>query len=280
MDDDFVKGAFTRRQTLAALATSGAAVLPVPVQAQPAAANRLLPGANVCVLTAQEEDGPFYFDPKLQRADITEGKTGVPLGLLLQVVEAHGCAPLKGARIDVWHADAIGYYSGYPGQGDAHDVSTSDQHFLRGTQLTNDEGQASFTTIYPGWYRGRTAHIHCKVFLDDRSVLTTQLYFPDALSEYIYRNIKPYNTRAHERDTVNATDYVIRVSGNDRTSFCNIREEADRYLASLVIGVDRDARPGARPQPGPPPPGGPAPSPRPAARPKASLVPVGVANSK
>jgi protocatechuate 3,4-dioxygenase beta subunit len=280
MDDDLSSSALTRRQTLTALATAGATALPIRAQAQPAAISRLLPGAHVCVLTAQEEEGPFYLDAKLDRADITEGKTGVPLGLVLQVVEARDCTPLKGARVDVWHADAIGYYSGERDQGDARNVSTTGQHFLRGSQVTNDDGQVSFTTIYPGWYKGRTTHIHCKVFLDDKTVLTTQIYFPDALSEFIYKNVKPYNTRAHERETVNANDYVINVSGNDRTSFCNIKEETDRYLASLVIGVDRDAKESAtRPGP-PPPPGAVGPPPRAASKSKGSLVPGSIATSK
>jgi protocatechuate 3,4-dioxygenase beta subunit len=236
----------------------------------------LLPGAHVCILTPQEEDGPFYFDAKLDRADITESKTGVPLGLTLQIVEARDCTPLKGARIDVWHADAIGYYSGERDQGDARDVSTTGQHFLRGSQVTNDDGQVSFTTVYPGWYKGRTAHIHCKVFLDDKNVLTTQIYFPDALSEFIYKNVKPYNTRKHERDTVNTTDYVLNKGGNDRTSFCNIKEEADRYLASLVIGVNRDNNETAET---PPPAGAMGPPPR-TAKAKFSLVPGSVATPK
>jgi protocatechuate 3,4-dioxygenase beta subunit len=278
MDKDLTSGPMTRRQTLTALATAGAVALPVKAQAQPIAAGRLLPTATVCILTPQQEDGPFYFDPQLVRAEITEGKTGVPLGLVLQIVEARDCAPVKGARVDIWHADAIGYYSGYPGQGDAHKISTTDQHFLRGTQLTSDDGRVSFTTIYPGWYKGRTTHIHCKVFLDDRTVLTTQIYFPDALSEFIYRNVKPYNTRASERDTVNTTDYVVRKSNDDRGSFCNIKEEADRYLASLVIGVDRYARESSPP---------PAPSPmavgasvRPVARSKGTLVPGAVSKTR
>jgi protocatechuate 3,4-dioxygenase beta subunit len=284
MSDDPSKNILTRRQTLTALATAGATVLPIQAQAQPVAVSRLLPGAHVCVLTPQEEDGPFYFDPKLDRTDITEGKPGVPLGLLLQIVEARDCSPLKGARVDVWHADAVGFYSGYPGQGDAHNVSTTDQHFMRGSQVTGDDGQVSFTTVYPGWYKGRTAHIHCKVLLEDKTVLTTQIYFPDALSEFIYKNVKPYNTRPHDRDTVNANDYVLNVGGNDRTSFCSIKEESDRYLASLVIGVNRDAKESAQTQPPPPPPGPPpgasGPPPRMAAKSRGSLVPGGVATSK
>jgi protocatechuate 3,4-dioxygenase beta subunit len=287
MDDDLSKttllsnNPLTRRQTLTALATAGATVLPMSAQAQPAAVvSRLLPGAHVCILNPREEDGPFYFDPKLDRVDITEGKTGVPLGLLVQIVEARDCSPLKGARVDVWHADALGIYSGYPGQGDARDISTKDQHFMRGSQVSNDDGQVSFATVYPGWYKGRTAHIHVKVWLDDKTVLTTQIYFPDALSEFIYRNVKPYNNRRHERDTSNTTDYVLNKGGNDRTSFCSIKEEADRYLASLVIGVDRDANETSQTPPPPPPPSAMASPPHPASKPRFTLIPGPVASSR
>jgi protocatechuate 3,4-dioxygenase beta subunit len=280
MVDDIAKSSVTRRHSLSVLAAAGAAAFPFGAQAQPAAAARLLPGANVCVLTPQAVEGPFYFDPKLERADITEGKAGVPLALVLQVVQAGDCAPLKGARVDVWHADALGYYSGYPGQSDARNVSTAGQHFLRGTQFTNEAGQVTFSTVYPGWYEGRTAHIHCKVFLDDKTVLTAQVYFPDALSEFIYKNVKPYNTRAHERDTVNATDNLVNTNDPGYASFCSIKEEANRYLASLIIGVDRDAKESAGFRRGPPPSGGPRPrgsAPRAAA--KGSLVP-GVVKSE
>jgi protocatechuate 3,4-dioxygenase beta subunit len=248
-------GALTRRHALTGLAAAGAATLPFGAQAVPAARTSLLPGANVCVLTPAQAEGPYYFDPKLVRADMTEGKTGVPLGLVLQVVEAGDCKPVSGARVDIWQADALGIYSGYDRQSDARNVSTKGDTFLRGSQLTGENGQVTFTTIYPGWYRGRTPHIHCKVFLSHKTVLTTQLYFPDALSEFIYINVKPYNTRGHKRDTLNTTDAWLRQSGGSHDSFCAVKEEADRYLASLIIGVDRSgiglAQSGPPPRPGP-----------------------------
>lgn len=277
MSDIFSVNGLTRRAALGVVAAS-ASMAPLAAQTQSPTPSpvqsRLLPGATMCVLTPQAVEGPYYFDPKLERADITEGKPGVPLGLVLQVVNAASCAPLKGARVDVWHADALGVYSGYPGQTDARNVSTEGQHFLRGTQFADANGLATFTTIYPGWYHGRTPHIHCKVFLDSTTVLTTQLYFPDALSAYIYAHVAPYNTRGRERDTVNATDMIVKMSGDSRASFCSIKEEADRYVASLIVGVDRDAKVVALgpmgPPPGGPPPGGPPPV---AALPKGPLVP-------
>lgn len=193
------------------------------------------------MLTSQSVEGPYYLDPKLIRTDITEGKEGVPLKLLLQVIDTRGCTPIPKARVDVWHCDSVGLYSGYEGQGDDQATSTTGKTFLRGTQMTDTLGQVIFTTIYPGWYPRRTPHIHLKVFLDRQTVLIGQLYLIDALSEYIYKNVAPYNTRNLERDTVNTTDIALR-NGGGRDSFVNIKEEADYYLASIIIGVDRNAR--------------------------------------
>ncbi|PWJ90700.1 dioxygenase-like protein [Mesorhizobium loti] len=178
----------SRRQALGLIAVTagGGAFLPASAMAAQSSAPQASlyaglalfeTGAGVCAITPEVTEGPFYFDPKLERADVTEGKKGIALAVRLQVVDA-GCRPLAGARVDIWHCDAQGAYSGYPGQGDGRDVDTSGQTFLRGWQKTDARGIVSFATIYPGWYRGRTTHIHFKVFPDDRSVMTGQLFFP------------------------------------------------------------------------------------------------------
>jgi protocatechuate 3,4-dioxygenase beta subunit len=252
-----------RRQTLFGFGLATGAALSgrsAVAQTRTETVGRVPLGAGMCVLTPQAVEGPYYFDPELERSDITESHQGVPLGLLLQVVEPDDCSPLVDARVDVWHANALGHYSGYQGQGDERDVSTVDQTFLRGTQFTDRDGQVSFTTIYPGWYVGRTPHIHFKIFVDDRNVVTGQIYFPDALSEFIYTNAAPYRDRKRQRDTTNDRDGVLQATGG-RETFCAIKEEADRYLAALIVGVNRDAEasaaspPGGRPPPSGPPPG-------------------------
>jgi len=210
---------------------------------------------NVCRMMPRMVEGPFYFDPDLVREDITEGRPGVPLKIVLQVTDGAMCQPIEGARVDVWHCDATGRYSGYDRQGDDGSISTKGEKFLRGTQTTGATGEVKFATIYPGWYRGRTTHIHFKVLLDEKAMLTGQMYFPDALSEYIFTNIAPYNTRSAKRDTLNSTDWIAGADG-DHISFVSVREEADAYVATLVIGVDRSAGPepaGFGRPPGPPP---------------------------
>ena len=125
------------------------------------------------MLTPQATEGPFYFDPKLVRADIAEGKHGAPLTLTLQMVNAKDCARLEQARVDVWHSDGLGLYSGFAAQ---ETGSARGETFLRGTQFANADGEVRFETIYPGWYPGRTPHIHFKVATASGGLLTSQFY--------------------------------------------------------------------------------------------------------
>ena len=149
--------------------TASGQFIPRDVFAQESNAESGLLNSGVCLLTPEVTEGPFYFDPRLLRPNIAEGKQGVPITLLLQIVDA-GCKPLNGARVDIWHCDATGVYSNYSGQGDdpEHQISTEGQSFLRGTQLADPRGVVRFQSIYPGWYPGRTTHIHFKVFIDSR----------------------------------------------------------------------------------------------------------------
>lgn len=256
----------TRRQALSGFALTAATAAVRPGSARAAAPERaaaVLPTTNVCVLTPQAEEGPFYVDPKLVRSDVTEGLAGVPVRLLLQILDAATCAPLNGARIDIWQADALGNYSAFGSPGERPSDAVKSTHFLRGTQYTDGAGEVRFSTIYPGWYHGRTAHIHVKIIIDETCVMNTQLYFPDALSEFIYTKAGPY-LRKESRDTSNATDGVIRASGGGHQSFGNIREEADHYLVSLIIAADRNGRPMEEHAGGPPPGMGHPPGPMPA----------------
>ena len=196
--------------------------------------------AGACVLTPQATEGPFYFDPKLVRADITEGRPGAPLDLTLRVIEHGPCTPILNARVDVWHADAGGVYSGYDGQGDEGNASAKGQTHLRGTQITDAEGRVTFRSVYPGWYPGRTPHIHIKVFLDRLTVLTGQIYFPDNLSARIYRERAPYNTRPAAEMT-NDRDFLFRAGEREGGGIVLATEDKDGGLvfASLLIAVDR-----------------------------------------
>jgi protocatechuate 3,4-dioxygenase beta subunit len=235
------KAGLTRREALGLIAVTatGGTFLSPEALAQSnsllATSPLLMPDAGVCTIMPQATEGPFYFDPGLERHDITEGKRGVDLTVRLQAVDA-SCRPLPGARIDIWHCDAQGHYSGYPGQGDGGDIDTTGEKFLRGIQKTDAKGVASFRTIYPGWYRGRTTHIHFKVFPNESSVMTGQLYFPDTLSERLYASAEPYRSRTAKRDTFNDDDRLALRAGPGAQA--TLREVLPAYEALLVVAVD------------------------------------------
>lgn len=248
-----------RRRVLALAALAPAAALPRAAH------------ADALVLTPQVTQGPYWFDPKLLRADITEGRPGVPARVRMTVLDQVG-APIRGARVEIWHCDASGLYSGYEGQGDDLKTGTKSETFLRGGQLTDAGGVAVFRTIWPGWYEGRTPHIHAKVFLDARTALTCQLFVPDALSEYLYENVPAYK-RPRKRGVFNSNDGVALQGGD--AMIAAVKEGKEAYEIALTVAVDpkadwKDASfgpdgPGGPPQgrpPGPPPggmgpPGGP-----------------------
>ena len=191
-------------------------------------------GAGVCVLFPEQTAGPFYFDPELLRSDLTEVKPGIPLRLRVRVLEAGDCTPIIDAAVDVWHTDALGWYSGYAGQGDEGDEDTSGQTFLRGIQSTDREGFAEFLTIYPGWYPGRTTHIHVKVHIGDTTVATAQLYFPDDVSSVVYAQA-PYDARG-SKPVANDSDGIFAGAGGAQAMLELVRQDAG-YLATIEMVV-------------------------------------------
>jgi protocatechuate 3,4-dioxygenase beta subunit len=185
-------------------------------------------GALSCVLTPEQTEGPYYIAGEKLRRDITEGKAGVPLLLRLRVVDASTCRPIKGAAVDIWHADALGVYSGF-GSG------ARSRTFMRGIQRTDRNGLARFRSVYPGWYQGRTVHIHVKVHVAGNVVHTGQLYFPDRITDKVFRR-KPYSRRPR-RATRNATDFVFAQGG--RRSMLGLRKVGSAYVGSITMGVSR-----------------------------------------
>jgi protocatechuate 3,4-dioxygenase beta subunit len=183
-------------------------------------------GAVTCVLTPEQTEGPYYIGGEKLRRDIADGKPGTPLTLRLVVVDVSTCQPIAGAAVDIWHCDAAGTYSGF-GQG------AGNRTFLRGIQRTDAKGVATFRTIYPGWYPGRTVHVHVKVHVRGNVVHTGQLYFPDKLTDSVYGS-RPYSGRPN-RTTRNADDFVFANGG--KRSMLSLRRRSAGYAATLTMGV-------------------------------------------
>jgi len=132
-----------------------------------------------CVLTPEMTEGPYYLTGEPERRDVTEGKAGTPLRLQLTVADASKCLPIPGAVVEIWHADAQGAYSGFG-------AGASNHTFLRGSQVTDANGVATFDTIYPGWYQGRATHIHVEVTINGVSRKVTQMAFPETVNNTVH----------------------------------------------------------------------------------------------
>jgi protocatechuate 3,4-dioxygenase beta subunit len=186
-------------------------------------------GAVTCVIAPEQTEGPYFLDDHKIRRNITEGRPGVPLTLRLTVVDVSTCKAIKGAAVNIWHCDAGGVYSGVSGQ------DTENARFLRGIQRADAKGLALFKTIYPGWYRGRTVHIHVMVHIGGNVVHTGQLHFPDTLTDTVYKR-SPYRRRPG-RDTRNAADSIYRNGG--RRSTLRLTKSGTGYVGSITMGVQR-----------------------------------------
>lgn len=216
----------TRRSSLVALGGIAAAAAGWRTDEAGAGPAAVASGAVACVLTPEMTEGPYYVLDEAVRRNITEGLPGTPLALHLTVVNASTCKPIAGAKVDVWHANALGVYSGVQGN-----TGT----FMRGIQPTNAHGLALFETVYPGWYTGRAVHIHIKVHLGGNVVHTGQLFFPDSLTDRVYTKA-PYSTRP-DRDTRNATDAIFRNGGS--RSMLKLSRSGSGYVGAIVLGVHR-----------------------------------------
>ncbi|HEX6312189.1 MAG TPA: intradiol ring-cleavage dioxygenase [Acidimicrobiia bacterium] len=191
--------------------------------------------ATACTLAPEMTEGPYYFDVDSIRTDVREDREGAALRLGVRVRDASSCTPVSDAVVDIWHCDALGLYSGFEaastGTGGGGGAGpTDDETYLRGAQITNGDGIAEFVTVYPGWYRGRTVHIHAKVHLDKSTMLTTQLFFDDGFTERIYAR-EPYASDTG-RDTFNDDDGIF-----DDALLLTLSERGDETLGLITLDV-------------------------------------------
>lgn len=219
----------TRRSTLLRLGGLVAAGMGVDALGPREGPAAVAAGTVRCVLAPEQTEGPYYIPNERIRRNITEGRRGVPLALHATVVDASTCKPIRSTIVDIWHCDAGGIYSGFG-------AGASNRTFLRGMQRTNASGLAVLKTIYPGWYQGRTVHIHVKVHIGGNVVHTGQLYFPDTLTDKVYGRA-PYTARPG-RTTRNSNDFVFANGG--KNSMLNVKSDgAGGYVASIAMGVIR-----------------------------------------
>jgi protocatechuate 3,4-dioxygenase beta subunit len=206
--------------------------------------------------TPQQIEGPYFVDDMPNRSDIRSDpldgsvQEGVPLHLVLHVYDVDdndgdgigSCISLSGAQVDIWHANSQGVYS------DVQDAGTAGKKFLRGYQVTDDNGTVRFTTIYPGWYEGRAIHLHVKVrtFEGSEETLewTSQFYLNNSINEQVHTQ-PPYSNHGPV-DMTNEEDFIYTGASTDglvqsntgKHLMLNLTKDNQGYLGTFNIGLE------------------------------------------
>jgi protocatechuate 3,4-dioxygenase beta subunit len=230
----------TRRAALAVLAGGGVTLLAGGYTPKSAPAEEA-PMGGACIVRPQQIEGPYFVDERLQRSDIRSDpadgtvQPGMPLQLAVTVsrIRSSACTPLAGAQVDVWQCNAVGVYSDVTDPG----FRTKGHKFLRGYQVTDPTGAARFMTIYPGWYPGRTVHIHFKIRTTPTAprgyAFTSQLYFDDARTDHVHTQA-PYASKG-PRTVRNADDGIFAHGGEQL--ILPLTEQGDGYTAMFTLGL-------------------------------------------
>lgn len=252
-----------RRRMLAGAA--GATIAPLAIGGSVLAQDASTPGTagstpgSTCLLLPEMTEGPYYLDDMLVRQEIAEDKAGVPLELTMTVVDAEPCSPIPDAAVEIWHCDANGFYSGFvdnsPG-GQANDAGYIDDGsdagtFLRGIQLSDDSGNVTFRTIYPGWYGGRAIHIHLSVHLggeDEEGTYeggttahTGQIAFADEVTDRV-AEVEPYASRT-STFLLTAEDGLFAPHIDDESVFVTLEQVnpdavEEGFTGTILLGID------------------------------------------
>ena len=222
--------------------------------------------AASCVLTPEVTEGPYWIENGLTRRDIRAGRPGLPLEIVFTVENAKTCNPIANADVEIWHCDAGGVYSGYesqsqggsgaPGQppggtpptgpptgappaagGGGHQTPTDDKRYLRGHQKSDADGKVSFLTVFPGWYRGRTPHVHLKVHVGGSVVHTGQVFFNEATTAAVYKRA-PYKSHG-QPDTSHAADTIYAAAGKGKAVLKLGKRPGGKpgYRGTITLGI-------------------------------------------
>jgi protocatechuate 3,4-dioxygenase beta subunit len=220
-----------RREALGWLGGLGASAAAVAVGARGAGllGDDADAATAACVLSPEVTEGPYWIDTSLTRRDVREGKAGVPLLLTLTVQNASACTPITNADVEIWHCDADGDYSGFDG--------SSRTRYLRGHQVSNADGKVNFVTIIPGWYPGRTPHIHLKVHVGGEVVHTGQIFFSEKVLSQVYK-IAPYSSHG-QPDTSHAADNIFAQAGANKAVVKLAKRKNGRrgFTGRITLGV-------------------------------------------
>jgi protocatechuate 3,4-dioxygenase beta subunit len=182
----------------------------------------------------EQDQGPYHRNDEPFRRDVVEDRPGTPLTITIRLVRSDPAHPVPDAVVDIWHCDALGRYSGFVPPDTAHGTPSGDsEDFLRGRQRTDQTGSCEFRTIYPGWYRGRTVHVHVLATTRERAYIS-QLFFDDDITDQVHLQA-PYDQRPG-RDTSNASDDIF--ANNGASTMLQLSSDDDGLHGTICLIID------------------------------------------
>jgi protocatechuate 3,4-dioxygenase beta subunit len=188
------------------------------------------------------QSGVVRSDIRSSFGSSTTTTAGVPLTLTLNVVNSNtSCSVLAGYAVYIWHCTRDGLYSLYSN-------GVQDENFLRGVQVTDANGQVTFTTVFPGCYSGRYPHIHFEVYpslamatLYTNRVLTSQMAMPSAVCSSVYASATGYSSSASNFSASSTSS--DNVFGDNSAAQIALQtpslsgDVSNGYTGSITIGV-------------------------------------------
>lgn len=199
--------------------------------------------ASNCVLVPSETPGPFPLDLDENsfffRQDITEGSPGVALRQRVRVIGASNCEPMANVRVNVWHCNRDGKYSGYG--------TETGLTYCRGYQFTDANGECEFLTIVPGWYPGRVTHVHFQVHVSTQYSAVSQWTWPHAaVVAAVAENPALYpegpDPLTPEQDGVFADGYELQIADlqwdADQGEYTSLYEVAVEGAGTTGVGYE------------------------------------------
>lgn len=200
------------------------------------------PGGG-CVLIPSETAGPYPLDLSGNityfRTDIRETQVGADHRVRLRIMGFNNCLPMPNCRVDVWHCNVDGYYSGYTTSAHLGQQNHVSERFLRGIQMTDAFGEVEFITKFPGWYPGRTCHIHFQVFIGSMSQVISQFAYPTSEKNALLTSVAPYTTWGadpldYTNDGIFSGNYALQIA---TLSFNSLTNEYESFLEATINGT-------------------------------------------
>lgn len=193
-------------------------------------------GSVINVLT---QSGVVRQDIRSSFGSASATAQGVPLTIRLKLVNTGAsCASLEGFAVYLWHCDRDGNYSLYSS-------GLTSENYLRGVQVSDANGELSFTSIFPGCYAGRWPHIHFEVYRSlatatsaSNDIKTSQLALPDTICRTVYESDSNYSASIRNFNSITlASDNVFGEDSGALQMATVTGNMTEGYVATLTVGV-------------------------------------------